>query len=448
MFILIYSLFFVFQYNSYYYIDSFQIATYYRYSNLQCQSTILFASRSKSSKDETYYCSNCGIEHIKWIGKCSSCNEWNSVKAFRKISKNINEPLDIRNRASSITSTSTSRWIDNDKGSNLLSLSEIDISVATSRISLQSSEVNRVLGGGIVPGSVILLAGEPGIGKSTLLLQLAVQLISSRDDQSVVYVSGEETSQQIASRCHRLKLDTRNIYLLNEVNVDSIIDQLLIPSSSMKPPALLIVDSIQTVYTSTCPNSIGSVTQIRESAAKLLQFAKATNTAVVLVGHVTKSGDVAGPRVLEHMVDTVLNFEGSENSDYRLLRTIKNRFGSTFEIGVFSMTSMGLADVSNPSELFMSTNIVSQGIEGSAVSVILEGSRPILAEVQCLVGSFIPPSVKPSGSMRRTVEGYSLQRLLLICAVLEKIIKLNLYSRDIFVNIVGGLRITEPSGKF
>ena len=273
-------------------------------------------------------------------------------------------------------------------------------------------------------------------GKSTLLLQLASTIACSERTSSVVYMSGEETKEQIATRAQRLELGMENLFLICNGDVDSAVSEI----ACMQPlPDLLIVDSVQTMYSSTCPGGVGSVTQIRDCTSTFVRFAKSLGCAVVLTGHVTKSGEVAGPRLLEHMVDTVLYLEGSERADYRLLRGIKNRFGSTSEMGVFTMEPNGLEDVNNPSELFMSPAVVSEGVEGAAVLVLMEGTRPLLAEVQCLVGEYSPLKIP-----RRTSDGFPLQRLQLICAVLEKRLGISLSSREVYLNVVGGLKISDP----
>ena len=403
---------------------------------------------------EVFFCDSCGTEHIKWAGRCTSCKEWNTVKQFRA-GPAISSVSSIAARARTLNTGAgkgspwlqPGRTVGLDGGANmfnfqndsLLAMETIDIHKATQRLTLFSGELNRVLGNGLVRGSVILLAGEPGIGKSTLLLQLASTVACDKAaPSSVVYISGEENPEQIASRAHRLGLDPKNTFLICDIEVGNSIGTIL----SMKPPpSLVIVDSVQTMRTENCANGIGSVTQIRECAAQFVQLAKSFGCAVLLVGHVTKSGEVAGPRVLEHMVDTVLYMEGSERADYRLLRSMKNRFGSTSEVGVFTMTEAGLEDVTNPSELFMSSATVTEGVEGAAVAVIMEGSRPILAEIQCLVSA----SQSKVASPRRTSDGFPLQRLLLICAIIEKRLRFPLYNKDIYLNVAGGLRVNEPS---
>lgn len=322
-------------------------------------------------------------------------------------------------------------------------MQSVNLDVTRQMFAFYSGEVNRVLGGGLVRGSVILLAGEPGVGKSTLMLQLASSLVrppaGGEEQKVVVYVSGEENAEQIAARAKRLGLETANIFLLCDIDADAIIDTVL---GMPEPPVMLIVDSIQTMRSNSVSGSMGSVTQTRESAARFVQLAKATGCAVLLSGHVTKTGEVAGPRVLEHMVDTVLYLEGSERAEFRLLRGIKNRFGSTAEVGVLAMKSTGLEDVANPSELFLSDGVLEKGQDGSAVAVIMEGSRPLLAEIQCLVSTQAPQA---KFNTKRMSDGFPIQRLLLILAVIEKRLHLPLWSRDVYVNVAGGLRVSEPS---
>lgn len=313
--------------------------------------------------------------------------------------------------------SSYSPWVGHAIGgpASMIPMEDVELNVTTYRLKLFSDEMNRVLGGGLVRGSISLLAGDPGIGKSTLLLQLASSIANDKSamDRTVVYISGEENPEQIAARAKRLNLSARKTFLICDIDVDNAIESIL---SMPAPPALIIVDSIQTMRTAACTNGMGSITQIRESAARFVELAKSSGTAVLLIGHVTKAGDIAGPRVLEHMVDVVLHLEGSERSDYRLLKGIKNRFGSTAEVGVFSMNGEGMADVPNPSELFMSSNVVSTGAEGSAVAVIMEGTRPILAEIQCLVGASSALPAEAKISPRRATDGFPLQRLQLLCA--------------------------------
>ena len=323
----------------------------------------------------------------------------------------------------------------------MMPMSEVKLDERVQTLPIFSSEVNRVLGGGIVKGSVVLLAGEPGMGKSTLLLQIAASA-AKNSGRKVVYLSGEESSEQIAARAQRLNLNTKDIFLICDIDADEAITKIL-DMGEEYAPALLIVDSIQTMRTSSCTSSLGSVTQTRESASHFVQLAKSSGSAVLLVGHVTKTGEVAGPRILEHMVDTVLYLEGSQGAEaqYRILRSVKNRFGSTSEVGVLSMDQLGMSDVMNPSELFLSEGITKSGQEGSAVAIIMEGTRPLLAEIQCLVSAASPRAA----NVRRMSDGFPVQRLLLICAVIEKRLRLQLWNRDVYVNVAGGLRVNEPA---
>ena len=444
------------------------------------QGTKTFGSKGKS---EVFFCSECGTEHVQWVGRCSSCREWNTVKPFRAARDEGNlPPMDIRARAAAIKASSASpspaslaalpkavgsgfsqRSISQQpkqvrsfpgslvSASSLIPMQSVDLDVTRQTFPFYSGEVNRVLGGGLVRGSVILLAGEPGVGKSTLMLQLASSLVTwggknsapsatlTPGQQVVVYVSGEENAEQIAARAKRLGLETVNIFLICDIDTDEIVDTIL---GMPTPPIMLIVDSIQTMRTHSISGSMGSITQTRECAARFVQLAKATGSAVLLSGHVTKTGEVAGPRVLEHMVDTILYLEGSERAEYRLLRGMKNRYGSTSEVGVLAMKSTGLVDVANPSELFLSDGVLEKGQDGSAVAVIMEGSRPLLAEIQCLVSTQAPQA---KFNTKRMSDGFPIQRLLLILAIIEKRLHLPLWSRDVYVNVAGGLRISEPS---
>ena len=363
------------------------------------------------------------------------------MKEFRTPKTSSLDVLDIRaagstRKRSALGSSSSAPWLLS--GEMMVPMKSIQLNYSTQTLPIFSSEVNRVLGGGLVKGSVILLAGEPGIGKSTLLLQLASSVVQDCKGK-VVYLSGEENSEQIAARAKRLQLNTDDIFLICDIDADEAISNILNIDGD-GPPSLVIVDSIQTMRTSSCTSSMGSVTQTRESAARFVQLAKSTGSSVLLVGHVTKSGEVAGPRILEHMVDVVLYLEGSERAEFRLLRGIKNRFGSTSEVGVLSMTEEGMKDVNNPSELFLTDGVAEHGQEGSAVAVLLEGTRPLLAEVQCLVSA-----ASPRANVKRMSDGFPVQRLLLICAVIEKRLKMQLWNRDVYINIAGGLRVTEPA---
>lgn len=360
------------------------------------------------SKIKTFYqCQACGYTSPKWLGKCPDCGVWNSLveerqeaKALKSFGKSEPQPL------SSITG-------GNEK-----------------RASTGIKELDRVLGGGVVSGSVILVGGDPGIGKSTLLIQAISRLAEKYG--KVLYVSGEESPEQIKLRAERLSINSNSIILLSETTLESVIDV----ASSMKPWAM-VIDSIQTVYTQELVSAPGSVGQVRECAAKLMFFAKKSAIPVFLVGHVTKEGAIAGPRVLEHIVDTVLYFEGDRGHSYRILRTVKNRFGSTNEIGVFEMTDSGLAEIENPSELFLSERPLN--VSGSTVVASLEGTRPLMVEVQALV------SPTTFGMPRRTSIGVDFNRVNLLIAVLEKRAGLHLGGMDIFINIVGGLKIVEPA---
>ncbi|HTP79517.1 MAG TPA: DNA repair protein RadA [Bacteroidota bacterium] len=357
-----------------------------------------------------YVCQSCGYMSPRWVGKCPNCSEWNTfveeAPSPLKISRKSGVPSKIEPVAM------------NDLGGEELP-----------RVRTGIGEFDRVLGGGLVPGSLILLGGDPGIGKSTLMMQMAM----SMKDQVVLYISGEESVRQIKLRAERLDAaESRSILLLAETNLDLILD--VIERGS---PDLVIVDSIQTMYRPGLESAPGSVSQVRESTALLLRLAKTRGIPVFVVGHVTKEGVIAGPRVIEHMVDTVLQFEGEAHHAYRILRALKNRFGSTNEIGIFEMHDTGLREVQNPSEIFLSER--RSGASGSTVVASIEGSRPILVEVQALVTS------TTYGVPQRNATGFDLRRLSLLLAVLEKRVGLNLGQQDVFVNIAGGIKIDEPA---
>ena len=354
-----------------------------------------------------YLCGQCGYESRKWMGKCPDCGEWDTLTETRHFQQN--RP----NRTVAEAQPLTDYTQD-----------ELD------RLVSGIGEIDRVLGGGIVPGSMTLIGGDPGIGKSTLILQLLSTIASS--GSKVLYVTGEESAQQIRMRADRLDIRDTLIYLATENCVESIITLAV-----KMGPALLAVDSIQTMFSDEVGSAPGTITQVRESTAKLVSLAKQSGLPIILIGHVTKDGAIAGPRVLEHMVDTVLYFEGDRGQVYRILRTVKNRFGSTNEIGVFEMKESGLAEVDNPSALFLAERPVN--VPGSIVFPSIEGTRPILVEVQALVS---PSSL---GTARRTAIGADPQRLALLTAVLEKKIGTTLYDHDIFLNIAGGIRIDEPA---
>lgn len=356
-----------------------------------------------------FVCQNCGYGQAKWAGRCPKCGEWNSFV------EEVERP--------------EPRGVGPGMAVAPVALPDVPLD-GGERIRLPMPELERVLGGGIVPGSGVLISGDPGIGKSTLLMQMAAAV--AQDGRKVLYVSGEESAHQIKRRALRLDLHTPALYLLADVRVDNILAQI-----EKLQPALVIVDSIQAVQLDGVQSSAGSVTQVRESAAALLRLAKAANIPLFLVGHVTKEGLIAGPRVLEHMVDTVLYLEGDRFHSYRLLRAVKNRFGSTNEVGVFEMKAQGLVEVSNPSEAFLAERL--PHASGSAIAVPMEGTRPLLVEVQALAATTSFPQP------RRTANGVDMTRLLLVTAVLARRVGLRLLDQDIFVNVVGGLKVTEPA---
>lgn len=358
-----------------------------------------------------FVCQSCGFESGKWLGRCPDCREWQSL-----VEERVQASASGRGRARQPRSEPVPLYQAAAGGNE--------------RTRTGISELDRVLGGGVVPGSLILIGGDPGIGKSTLMLHLLAGIATSRG--RVLYVSGEESVQQIKMRAQRLDALQPDIFLAMESSVEAIVEM----AESMAP-ALLVVDSIQTLSTQDFPSAPGSVTQVRESAARLMTLAKTRQIPVVLVGHVTKDGAIAGPRVLEHMVDCVLYFEGDRSHAFRILRTVKNRYGATNEIGVFEMKEEGLVQVENPSEIFLAER--STDVPGSVVMPSIEGSRPILVEVQALVSS------TNFGTPRRTAIGADPQRLALLTAVLEKKAGLTLFEHDIFLNIAGGIRIDEPA---
>ncbi|MGQ0828754.1 MAG: DNA repair protein RadA [Bacteroidota bacterium] len=360
----------------------------------------------------TYFCQNCGTQSGKWIGRCPSCNEWNTYV----------EEVVSRDEAKipGIASTSTQRSAK-PQLVNEISLSE------QHRISVYDAELSRVLGGGLVAGSLILFGGEPGIGKSTLMLQVALNM----KNMKVLYVSGEESEQQIRMRAERIGMNNPNCYILTETSTQNIFKQI-----EILEPNLLIVDSIQTLYSAHIESSPGSVSQIRECTAELLRYAKESGTAVFLVGHITKDGSLAGPKVLEHMVDTVLQFEGDRNHVYRLLRTTKNRFGSTNELGIYEMQGSGLREVNNPSEILITAR--EELVSGVAIAATMEGMRPMLIETQALV------STAAYGTPQRSSTGFDLRRLSMLLAVLEKRCGFRLGIKDVFLNIAGGIKVEDP----
>ncbi len=371
------------------------------------------ATGSKSKNKTVFICQQCGNTTPKWMGRCPDCGEWNSLV------ETAAEPDTAATRRGGLAPA----------GAVPQPLPDIPAD-GYARIPVTIGELSRVLGGGIVPGSAVLIGGDPGIGKSTLLLQMCSTL--AQHAGRVLYVSGEESAAQIKLRASRLGIDDPTLLVLADIHVESIAHHI-----ATVQPALVVVDSIQAIYTDNITSAAGSVSQVRESAAILLRLAKAQNIPLFLVGHVTKEGAIAGPRVLEHMVDVVLYLEGERFHTFRLLRAVKNRFGATDEVGVFEMGAAGLAEVSNPSEVFLAERLPNTA--GSAIAVTMEGTRPLLVEVQALASttSFSMP--------RRTTNGIDFNRLLLLAAVLSKRVGFSLADQDIFVNVVGGLRVEEPA---
>ncbi|HSO89198.1 MAG TPA: DNA repair protein RadA [Draconibacterium sp.] len=357
-----------------------------------------------------YTCQNCGAQSAKWIGKCPACNEWNTY---------VEEVISKKQ--------STGKLAVQISDNQPLTLDHIE-TVYNKRITVEIEEFNRVLGGGIVPGSLILLGGDPGIGKSTLALQIALLL----KERKILYTSGEESLQQIKLRAERLNIQNNNCLFLSETSLE-----LLIAHTEQIQPDLLIIDSIQTISTETIESSPGSVSQVRECTSAILKYAKKTGVAVILIGHITKEGSLAGPKVLEHMVDVVLQFEGDTNYMYRILRSNKNRFGSTHELGIFEMGSDGLREILNPSEQLISK--VSDHVSGTAIATTIEGVRPFLIEIQALV------STAAYGTPQRSSTGFDLRRLNMLLAVLEKRAGFKLIQKDVFLNIAGGLKISDPA---
>ena len=360
-----------------------------------------------------WYCSSCGNESPKWMGRCPACGEWNTM---------VEAPAEPKSTAKG----SRSAVIPSDEKRKPLRLGDID-NAAEARISLGLPEVDRLLGGGIVPGSLVLIGGEPGIGKSTLSLQIPL-----RSSLHTLYVTGEESARQVKMRAERLSGNMENIDIYCETNIDNIIAQ-----AAANPPQLMIVDSVQTMFTATMDSTPGSVSQIKEVAAMLLRFAKESGVPVLLIGHITKDGFIAGPKILEHIVDVVLQFEGENRGSYRILRSIKNRFGSTSEIAVFEMTGAGLREVANPSEMLIPMH--ESGLSGAAICATLDGTRPLLFEVQALVSSAV------YGTAQRSATGFDARRLNMLLAVLEKRAGFHLSAKDVFLNMAGGLKVSDPA---
>lgn len=360
----------------------------------------------------SFFCQNCGAQSPKWVGKCSSCNEWNTY---------VEEVIDRPKSATPFSSSTTQR------AAKAHNLNEIEQKIER-RIELKDQEMNRVLGGGMVPGSLILFGGEPGIGKSTLLLQMAVQ----EADKKILYISGEESEQQIKMRADRIGLGNDNCFVLTETSMQNVFIQI-----EAVQPDILIIDSVQTMHSQVIDSAPGSISQIRECTAELLKFAKESGTPVFLIGHITKEGSLAGPKVLEHMVDTVLIFEGDRNHVYRIVRSVKNRFGSTNELGIYEMHGAGLRQVDNPSEILLTNN--EENLSGISIASTLEGIRPILVEVQALV------STAAYGTPQRSCTGFDLRRLNMLLAVLEKRCGFKLGAKDVFLNIAGGIKVNDPA---
>jgi DNA repair protein RadA/Sms len=360
----------------------------------------------------TFFCQNCGAQYARWQGQCNSCKEWNTIA----------EEIIQKEEKTSWKPSST----DSKRVSKPLKIKEID-SAQEVRMDTADGELNRVLGGGIVPGSLILLGGEPGIGKSTLLLQISLKL-----PYKTLYVSGEESQKQIKMRAERINPNSDNCYILTETKTQNIFRHIV-----ETEPDIVIIDSIQTLHTDYIESTAGSISQIRETTAELIKFAKETNIPVILIGHITKDGNIAGPKILEHMVDTVLQFEGDRNHVYRILRSLKNRFGSTAELGIYEMQGSGLREVSNPSEILISHR--EEELSGTAIASTLEGMRPLMIEIQALVSTAV------YGTPQRSTTGYNAKRLNMILAVLEKRAGFRLGTKDVFLNVTGGISVDDPA---
>ena len=359
----------------------------------------------------TFFCQNCGAQYAKWQGQCNACKEWNTI---------VEEIIQKEEKVA---------WkgtVEVKKAPKPLKIREID-SAQGIRLNTGDGELNRVLGGGIVPGSVILLGGEPGIGKSTLLLQLSLML-----PYKTLYVSGEESQKQIKMRAERINPNNESCFVLTETKTQNIFRQI-----QEVDPEILIIDSIQTLHTDYIESTAGSISQIRECTAELIKFAKETNVPVILIGHITKDGNIAGPKILEHMVDTVLQFEGDRNHVYRILRALKNRFGSTAELGIYEMQGSGLREVTNPSEILISHR--EEELSGTAIASTLEGMRPLMIEIQALVSTAV------YGTPQRSTTGYNAKRLNMILAVLEKRAGFRLGTKDVFLNVTGGISVDDPA---
>ncbi|RXG18159.1 DNA repair protein RadA/Sms [Leeuwenhoekiella aestuarii] len=360
----------------------------------------------------TFFCQNCGAQFAKWQGQCTSCKEWNTI---------AEEVIQKAEKSSWKTEVPTSKRVAKPQR-----IREID-TTKDARLNTLNKELNRVLGGGLVPGSLTLLGGEPGIGKSTLMLQIALTL-----PYKTLYVSGEESAQQIKMRAERINPNADNCLILTETKTQNIFKQV-----EEVEPDIVIIDSIQTLHSDYIESGAGSISQIRETTTELIKFAKETATPVILIGHITKDGNIAGPKILEHMVDTVLQFEGDRNHVYRILRAHKNRFGSTNELGIYEMQGSGLREVSNPSEILISKN--DEDLSGTAIAATLEGMRPLMIEIQALVSTAV------YGTPQRSATGYNAKRLNMILAVLEKRAGFRLGAKDVFLNITGGISVDDTA---
>lgn len=359
-----------------------------------------------------FFCQNCGTQYAKWVGQCGACKEWNTV---------VEEVVQKTEKSSWKTNGSLSRKI-----AKPLRVNEIRADKEL-RLDTFDLEFNRVLGGGLVPGALVLLGGEPGVGKSTLILQIALKL-----PYRTLYVSGEESQKQIKMRADRIHPNSENCFILTETKTQNIFQQI-----EATEPDILVIDSIQTLQSDYIESAAGSISQIRECTAELIKFAKETNTPVILIGHITKDGSIAGPKILEHMVDTVLQFEGDRNYVYRILRALKNRFGSTSELGIYEMQGGGLRQVNNPSEILISKN--DEGLSGTAIASTVEGMRPLMIEIQALVSTAV------YGTPQRSTTGYNAKRLNMLLAVLEKRAGFKLGAKDVFLNITGGISVDDPA---
>ncbi|BAO75815.1 DNA repair protein RadA [Winogradskyella sp. PG-2] len=360
----------------------------------------------------TFFCQNCGSHYAKWQGQCTSCKEWNTI---------AEEVIQKPEKSDWKTASSLSKRVPKP-----LKINDIDSS-QEARLNMQDAEFNRVLGGGMVHGSLTLLGGEPGIGKSTLLLQIALKL-----QYKTLYVSGEESQKQIKMRAERINPDSNNCYILTETKTQNIFRQI-----EVLKPDVVVIDSIQTLHSDYIESSAGSISQIKECTTELIKFAKETATPVLLIGHITKEGNIAGPKILEHMVDTVLQFEGDRNHVFRILRANKNRFGSTNELGIYEMQGSGLREVSNPSEILISEK--DGELSGNSIAATLEGLRPLMIEVQALVSTAV------YGTPQRSATGFNAKRLNMLLAVLEKRAGFRLGAKDVFLNITGGISVDDPA---